>query len=143
MQQFEPSTRLIYRNDTCLIAMEKKTLGEIIKETMKEKGIKSSTVARKMNLSRQAISQIDVRKKFDLDFLQRLKEASGLDFTAIAYEKIADGGHTVHETQPSGLSHGITINIRVTAKDKEKLDNLTSFIEEVEESGKRYGFELT
>lgn len=125
--------------------MEKKTLGEIIKETMKEKGIKSSAVARKMNLSRQAISQIDVRKKFDLDFLQRLKEASGLDFTAIAYEKIADGGHTLqpHDTPPSDSSHGITINIRVTAKDKEKLDNLTSFIEEVEESGKRYGFELT
>jgi len=125
--------------------MEKKTLGEIIKETMKEKGIKSSAVARKMNLSRQAISQIDVRKKFDLDFLQRLKEASGLDFTAIAYEKIADGGHTLqtNNTASSDLPHGITINITVTAKDKEKLDNLTSFIEEVEESGKRYGFELT
>jgi|SRR5690606_6444576 len=125
--------------------MEKKTLGEIIKETMKEKGIKSSVVARKMNLSRQAISQIDVRKKFDLDFLHRLKEASGLDFTTIAYEKIADSDAAdgVHNAQPAELSQGITINIRVTTKDKEKLDNLTSFIEEVEKSGKRYGFELT
>ncbi|MFB2118634.1 hypothetical protein [Parapedobacter sp. 2B3] len=121
--------------------MIKKTLGEIIKETMKEKGIKSSMVARKMNVSRQAISQIDVRKKFDLDFLQRLKEASGLDFTAIAYEKI--GRTYPHDEQPVDLPQGITINIRVTTKDKDKLDNLPSFIEEVEASGKRYGFELT
>ncbi len=130
--------------------MAKKTLGEIIKETMKEKGIKSSSVARKMNVSRQAISQIDQRKKFDLEFLQRLKEASGLDFTAIAYENIA---HSVTHTpnsainsagkQPIDLPEGITINIRLTAKNKEKLNNLTSFIEEVEASGKRYGFELT
>lgn len=124
--------------------MEKKTLGEIIKETMKKKGIKSSVVARKMNLSRQAISQIDQRKKFDLDFLLRLKEASGLDFTAIAYEKIADNKVNHHRGEQSpDLAQGITINIRVTTKDKKKLDNLPSFIEEVEESGKRYGFELT
>ena len=130
--------------------MEKKTLGEIIKETMKEKGIKSSAVARKMNVSRQAISQIDLRKKFDLEFLQRLKEASGLDFTTIAYERITDGATQSSDSainsrgeQPVDLPQGITINIRVTTKDKEKLDNLTSFIEEVEESGKRYGFELS
>ena len=119
-------------------------MGEIIKETMKKKGIKSSAVARKMNVSRQAISQIDHRKKFDLEFLQRLKEASGLDFTTIAYEKVTDSSaiHTIDE-QHDELPQGITINIRVTTKDKEKLDNLTSFIEEVEESGKRYGFELS
>ena len=125
--------------------MKKKTLGEIIKETIKEKGINSAEVARKMNLSRQAISQIDARKKFDLDFLQRLKEASGLDFTAIAYEKAtSDKANNVRRnTQSATLPQGITINIRVTTKDKEKLENLTSFIEEVEASGKRYGFELT
>ena len=124
--------------------MVKKTLGEIIKETMKEKGINNSAVARKMNVSRQAISQIDLRKKFDLEFLQRLKEASGLDFTAIAYKKIADSS-TIQATddQHADLAQGITINIRVTTKNKDKLENLTSFIEEVEESGKRYGFELT
>lgn len=123
--------------------MEKKTLGEIIKETMKEKGIKSSAVARKMNVSRQAISQIDQRKKFDLEFLQRLKDASGLDFSAIAYENMADSATRPLDEQRTDLAEGITINIRLTTKDKEKLDNLTSFIEEVEESGKRYGFELT
>lgn len=123
--------------------MSKKTLGEIIKQTMKDKGIKSAAVARKMNLSRQAISQIDTRKKFDLDFLQRLKEASGLDFTGIAYEQAA-GGHidNILNGNAHELTQGITINITVTTKDKDKLDNLTSFIEEVEESGKRYGFEL-
>ncbi|MGV3763341.1 helix-turn-helix domain-containing protein [Parapedobacter sp.] len=124
--------------------MVKKTLGEIIKETMKEKGINSSAVARKMNVSRQAISQINLRKKFDLEFLQRLKEASGLDFTSIAYEKFADNSAPpASDEQQTNLTEGITINIRITTKDKEKLDNLPSFIEEVEESGKRYGFELT
>lgn len=122
--------------------METKTLGEIIMETMKEKGIKSSVVARKMNLSRQAISQIGRRKKFDLDFLQRLKEASGLDFTAIAYEKITDSAVDVRHTPPPDMTQGITINITVTTKNKEKLENLPAFIDEVEEAGKRFGFEL-
>lgn len=125
--------------------MKTKTLGEIIKATMKEKGINSSVVARKMNLSRQAISQIGLRKKFDLDFLQRLKEASGLDFTAIAYEKITDSASAIdaQHTHPPALTQGITINITVTTKNKEKLENLAAFIDEVEEAGKRFGFELT
>lgn len=123
--------------------MKTKTLGEIIKATMKEKGINSSMVARKMNLSRQAISQIGLRKKFDLDFLQRLKEASGLDFTAIAYEKITDSAIDAQHAHPPALTQGITINITVTTKNKEKLENLAAFIDEVEEAGKRFGFELT
>src|SRR5690606_41278702 len=111
--------------------MAKKTLGEIIKETMKEKGIKSSSVARKMNVSRQAISQSDQRKKFDLEVLQRRKEASGLDFTAIAYENSA---HSVTHTpnsainsagkQPIDLPAGTMIKLRVTATTKEKLYNI-------------------
>lgn len=122
--------------------MNTKSLGEIIKATMKEKGIKSSVVARKMNVSRQAISQINLRKKFDLDFLQRLKEASGLDFTPIAFGNGTDQKNGAADTLSSGSTQGITINIKVTAKDKENLENLSTFVDEVEELGKRFGFEL-
>lgn len=57
------------------------SLGEIIKKGLKEKGLNQSAVAKKMNVSKQVINQIDRRKTFDLDFLQKLKEVTGLDYT--------------------------------------------------------------
>src|SRR5690606_15279666 len=58
-----------------------KPLGEIIKEALKERGLNKSAIAKKMNVSKQVINQIDRRKYFDLDFLKKLKDATGLDFT--------------------------------------------------------------
>ncbi|WP_257667701.1 helix-turn-helix domain-containing protein [Parapedobacter tibetensis] len=118
-----------------------KTLGEVIKETMKERGIKGSVVARKMNVSRQTINQIDLRKKFDIEFLQNLKEASGLDFTHHAYESIMDKMPNEQKVKYLDRTPGITFNISVMAS-KENLENLPSFIKQVEDLGKQYGFEL-
>lgn len=59
----------------------KENLGTVIKEAIKEKGLNQSAVAAKMGFKRQTINQLDRRKTFDLEFLQLLKEATGLDFT--------------------------------------------------------------
>ncbi|WP_407427667.1 helix-turn-helix domain-containing protein [Arcticibacter sp.] len=57
------------------------SLGVLIKKAIIESGKKQSVIAKKMNISRQSLNQIDRRKTFDLEFLQLLKEASGIDFT--------------------------------------------------------------
>lgn len=118
-----------------------KSLGEIIKETMKERGIKGAVVARKMNVSRQTINQIDLRKKFDIDFLHSLKEASGLDFTHYAYDSIIDKMPEKQKLKYLENSPRITVNISIAAK-KESLENLPELIRQMEYLAKKYGFEL-
>jgi transcriptional regulator with XRE-family HTH domain len=61
------------------------TLGEKILKAIKDKGLVQSKIADKMKVSRQIINQIDRRKTFDLEFLQKLKEATDLDFTGYLY----------------------------------------------------------
>lgn len=61
------------------------TLGEIILEAIKAKGLNQSKIADKMNVRRQTINQLDRRKTFDIEFLQKLKEATDLDFTGYLY----------------------------------------------------------
>ncbi|MBC7418414.1 MAG: hypothetical protein H7325_09685 [Pedobacter sp.] len=59
-----------------------KNLGEQIKSEIEDMGLNQSFVARKMGLrNRQTINKLETRKKFDLAFLQKLKEATGLDYT--------------------------------------------------------------
>lgn len=118
-----------------------KTLGEIIKEAMKERGIKGSVVARKMNVSRQTINQIDLRKKFDIEFLQNFKEASGLDFTHYALDDIIAQVPRQQRVKYLNKQSTITINISIVA-NKENIENLPLFIKQIEELGKRLGFEL-
>lgn len=57
------------------------TLGEIIKKTLKDKGIKESYVADKMGVSKQVINQIDRRKNFDAEFLKKLEDIVDIDFS--------------------------------------------------------------
>lgn len=56
------------------------SVGERIKKTLKDRGLNQSAIAKKMNVSKQVINQIDRRKYFDLEFLTQLSEASGIDF---------------------------------------------------------------
>lgn len=58
-----------------------KPLGEIIKETLIEKGFNQSALAKKLNVSRQVVNQIDKRKNFDYKFLKQLEEYTGIDFS--------------------------------------------------------------
>ncbi|WP_028297158.1 helix-turn-helix domain-containing protein [Olivibacter sitiensis] len=118
-----------------------KSLGEIIKETMKERGIKGSVVARKMNVSRQTINQIDTRKKFDIAFLQSLKDASGLDFTYYAYKDIMDSMSDDSKLKYLESSPRITINISISTK-KDNLNNLPELVTQIEDLSRKLGFEL-
>jgi transcriptional regulator with XRE-family HTH domain len=61
--------------------IKEESLGEIIKKAIEKSGLKQSVIADRMGLKRQTINQIDRKKTFDIEFLQKLKDASGLDFT--------------------------------------------------------------
>lgn len=121
-----------------------KTLGEIIKEVMKERGIKASVVARKMNVSRQTINQIDARKKFDIEFLQKLKDATELDFTSYAYDDLnrripeEDKEKYFNSTAEQKISLQISVSCSV-----DKLTNFSDFINEMNQIAKKYGFSIS
>lgn len=67
--------------------MREEHLGDLIKKAIIDSGLKQAVIAERMGLKRQTINQIDRKKTFDLEFLQKLKEASGLDFTAYIFNK--------------------------------------------------------
>lgn len=55
-------------------------LGELIRKDIVAKDIPITKIAKKLGMSRQSISQIHLRKSFDLAFLQKLKDVLGLDY---------------------------------------------------------------
>lgn len=105
------------------------TLGEIIKDALKNKGISQTKVAEKMNVKRQSINQIDRRKTFDLEFLQKLKDATGLDFTQYLYpEAIAKPTVVNQELTNSkvdaSIEMSLNIKVRSSPNDVSKVSEL-------------------
>lgn len=96
--------------------LERKTLGEIIKDDLKEGGWNQSAVAKKMNVSKQVINQIDRRKYFDLGFLQKLKDSTGLDYTGYIQTRSymsADENLAEHQATPAEqVEMSLTIKIK-------------------------------
>ena len=68
-----------------------KNLGEKIQSDLESMGLNDSAIARKMGVNRQTINQIATRKTFDLLFLQKLKDASGLDYTNYVFDAKRNG----------------------------------------------------
>jgi transcriptional regulator with XRE-family HTH domain len=110
------------------------SLGVIIKKAIKDSGFKETFIAEKMNVSRQTINQIDLRKTFDLEFLQKLKAASGLDFTGYFYssaDKVVkystenEAAITVKESSEDyRIKMSLTINLSSNKEDVIKMGEL-------------------
>lgn len=117
---------------------DNRSLGEIIKEDLKSKGINGSAVARKMKVARQVINQIDRRKKFDIDFLLDLKEASGLDYTRYALDHSA---HNLSEPPVEYQKSKVTLTINI-ACPRELVNEFSKFLADVELVSDKYGFQI-
>ncbi len=120
-----------------------KSLGEIIHDDIREKNLNASTIARKMNISRQVINQISTRKRFDLDFLLKLKDASGLDYTSYAFDRVME--NLLKEPEPSYPLNTNTIEVSLSLKinaDQDNLGNLSALIETFKLEAGKYGFTL-
>lgn len=97
---------------------ENKTLGEIIKQDLVDNGLKQSVVAKKMNVSKQVINQIDRRKNFDLGFLLKLREVTGLDYTKYIPSRYPQNvsqevGDSTQKNQQNIDVVEVTLNIKV------------------------------
>lgn len=127
---------------------ENKTLGEIIKDALKEKGLNQTAVAKKMNVSKQVINQLDRRKYFDLDFLERLKKHTDLDFTRYSQSNIEE--HTgVEETQSQYSLTNVnnvntvemTLSVKVRASDSE-ISQMGNLLMAFKKEALRMGFTI-
>ncbi|WP_432714399.1 helix-turn-helix domain-containing protein [Pedobacter sp.] len=131
---------------------EGKSLGELIKEALKDKGLNQSAVAKKMNVSKQVINQIDRRKSFDLPFLTLLKDVTGIDFTDYYYNsnkiispKPADLQSIVAEPNVNMYSSNQTVEMSLAIKVKasqQDLDKMGELILGFKREATRLGFTL-
>lgn len=96
------------------------SLGVLIKKAIVESGKKQSVIAKKMNISRQSLNQIDRRKTFDLEFLQLLKDASGIDFTNYIFNPKKNARDFQEDPSKSAVvnsnSNAPTIDFSLTVK---------------------------
>ena len=124
-------------------------LGEIIKEALKEKGLNQSAVAKKMNVSKQVINQIDRRKYFDIEFLQKLREVTGLDFTNHSFNINPRQPLTVAEpsgnyrhlsvAKPEQVEMSLAIKIKASP---EQINNMGDLLISIKREASRLGFTI-
>ncbi|GEM_PF-2910369 len=121
-----------------------KSLGEIIKETLKEKGLNQSAVAKKMNVSKQVINQIDRRKYFDLEFLQSLKDVTGLDFTGYTYTSKPQANTEAAESASSlRNSQQVEMSLAIKLKaDPDHISQMGEFLLTIRKEATRLGFSI-
>lgn len=112
-------------------------LGEQIRKDIIASGIPISKTAAKLGMSRQSLSQINLRKSFDLEFLQKLKNVTGLDYLDFYTKKpdkkyqTNDDVDGVREATASYISESkmeLFLNIRITGKDSD-FGNVYQFLQ--------------
>lgn len=132
---------------------QEESLGEIIKRTIKERGLKEAFVADKMGISKQSINQISKRKTFDIEWLQKLKAATGLDFTEYAYPSalristpystdIEDVSYVEEESEDFFRKIEMSLNIKIST-DESQLDKVGELIKQLKKQASKMGFKLS
>ncbi|WP_316743377.1 helix-turn-helix transcriptional regulator [Pedobacter antarcticus] len=118
-----------------------KLLGEIIKNALKEKGLNQTAVAKKMNVSKQVINQIDRRKNFDLEFLQNLKAVTGLDFTGHVYRANATKTEELDTESLKNQQVEMSLAIKLKA-DPEQINRMGELLISIRKEAARLGFTI-
>jgi transcriptional regulator with XRE-family HTH domain len=126
-------------------------LGEMIKEAIKKTGIAQAKVAERMNVPRQTINQIDLRKSFDLEFLQKLKNATGIDFTDYVFDPkekryvSINNISKVSEPKTEYTKETNVVELMLTVKistEEDDLTKLSGLIASFKGEAKKHGFTL-
>lgn len=126
-------------------------LGEIISEAIENSGIKQATIAKRMGVSRQTINKVALRKTFDLEFLQKLKNASGLDFTNHVFDPKRktyvniDSLTKANEPDLSQSYNSNSLELSLTIKiksDETSLKNLSEMILNFKKEAINKGFQV-
>jgi len=122
------------------------SLGERIKLSIKDRKLNLSAIARDLNMSPQAMDQIDRKKNFSLEFLESLKKATDgiIDFTknATHYENI----NTTEKLEEPTISYGkadVELSFNISVKTtKESISKLGALMEAFNLSAKNLGFTI-
>lgn len=121
-------------------------LGELIKDAIKKSGLKQSVIADKMGIKRQSLNQIDRKKTFGLDFLQRLKEASGLDFTNYDFRKEGKiKSEVMPNSEPVKKEKTVTVDLSLTIKisaEEDQISKAFEFLKSVRIEASKQGLNL-
>lgn len=123
-------------------------LGELIKKAIKDSGLKESFIADKMGISRQYLNQVELKKNFDLDFLQKLKDASKIDFTYLInpiinqdYEEATLISKVEEPLKGLNQNIDISLNIKISG-DSNDFENLSDLIKTIKTEAKKRGFTI-
>ncbi len=114
------------------------SLGDLIKKEIKRRGLKASFIAEKMGVSRQTLNAIETRKTFDLEWLQRFKAASGIDFTDYAPKSIgriltpySEGVVNPSAVQEATESYGnkieMFLSLKISGSEERKQNLMANF----------------
>lgn len=128
-------------------------LGTLILLELKKRGIKQSYVADQMGIVRQAFNQIKKRKTFDIDFLNQLKNVTGIDYEELIKENAInerpDQTHSdnstisVNEGKTNySTSFKIALNFSIEV-NSDNYKSLPSLIEKLKEESEKMGYRLT
>lgn len=130
------------------------SLGELIKKEIEKRGLKASFIAKKMGISRQTLNAIGLRKNFDLEWLQKLKAASGIDFTEYAPKSI-QRINTPYSTE-NGISESfeepfsnkisnkieIYLSLKITGDD-DQVGKIGDLIKSLKSEANKFGFNIS
>lgn len=124
------------------------SLGYLIKKAIEDSGLKQTIIAKKMNVSRQAINQIDRRKNFDLEFLQSLKEATGIDFTNYNFNGLKEytpsQSLTVVNEHDFNSNQSIELSLSIKIKtDSGQLNRMSDLIRVFKSEAEKLGFSIS
>jgi transcriptional regulator with XRE-family HTH domain len=124
------------------------SLGELILEAIEKSGIAQAVIAQRMGVSRQAINKLATRKTFDLEFLQKLRDASGLDYTNYVFEpkskKYVDINELTKVNEPVteySSKKNLTLNFTISC-DRQKVNEFSRFLLEIDQVAEKYGFKI-
>lgn len=119
-------------------------IGEKIKNELKERGLNQSAIAKKMNVSKQVINQIDRRKHFDYDFLEKLTDATGINFMKYSPRPYNYNTYPVSQvSEPAENNQSIEMSISIKFRStQEEVNKLADFLNTIRKEALKIGFNL-
>lgn len=121
------------------------TLGERIKKEIKERKLNLSAIARDLNMTPQALDQVDRKKNFSHEFLEQLKNVTNgaIDFVSHAthFEKVPES--MFFEPEGNYRKPDVELSFNITIRTtKQTVAKLGALMDAFSQSAEKLGFQL-
>lgn len=124
---------------------ENLTLGELIKKEIKDRKLNLSAIARDLNMTPQALDQVDRKKNFSFDFLEALKKSTNgvIDFTSQATHYESAPENIFQESEEKYGKGDVDISFNISVKThKSTINKLGALMEAFTQSAEKLGFQI-